>query len=83
MALDISSFTGLENYFEQAETFRREAKRIGAGPQQVDILLPGEAEARALEARREGGVVVPAEIRRQITLLAEALGADIGRFGLK
>jgi LDH2 family malate/lactate/ureidoglycolate dehydrogenase len=83
MALDIGSFTGLESYFEQAETFRREAKRIGAGPQQVDILLPGEAEARALEARRKGGVVVPAEIRRQITVLAEALGTDVGRFGLK
>ncbi len=81
MALDISSFTGLDSYFEQAETFRREAKRIGGGPQQVDILLPGEAEARALAARSKEGVVVPVEIRRQITELADELGVDIGRFG--
>lgn len=81
MALDISSFTGLDSYFEQAETFRREAKRIGGGPQQVDILLPGEAEARALAARSRDGVVVPVEIRRQITELADELGVDLGRFG--
>jgi len=81
MALDISSFTGLDGYFEQAETFRREAKRIGGGPQQVDILLPGEAEARALAARSMEGVVVPVEIRRQITELADELGVEIGRFG--
>jgi LDH2 family malate/lactate/ureidoglycolate dehydrogenase len=83
MALDITLFTDLESYFEQAETFRREAKRIGGGPQQADILFPGEAEDRALEARRSGGVVVPAEIRRQITVLADDLGVDVGPFGLK
>lgn len=83
MALDISSFTDMDSYFEQAETFRREAKRIGAGPQQVDVLLPGEAEARALEARSREGVVVPAEIRRQITALADDLGVDVGRFALR
>jgi LDH2 family malate/lactate/ureidoglycolate dehydrogenase len=83
MALDISSFIGLERYLEQAETFRREAKRIGAGPQQLDVLLPGEVEARTLEARRKGGVVMPAEIRRQITVLADDLGVDVGPFGLR
>ncbi|HUC14166.1 MAG TPA: Ldh family oxidoreductase [Acidimicrobiales bacterium] len=81
MALDIGSFIGLDSYFEQAETFRREAKRIGGGPEHVDILLPGEAEARALAARSREGVVVPVEIRRQITELADELGVDIGRFG--
>ncbi|MGD0810929.1 MAG: Ldh family oxidoreductase [Acidimicrobiales bacterium] len=81
MAVDISAFTDLESYFEQAETFRREAKRVGGGPQQVDILLPGEAEARALAARSKEGVVVPTEIRRQITELADELGVDIGPFG--
>jgi LDH2 family malate/lactate/ureidoglycolate dehydrogenase len=83
MALDIASFTAMESYFEQAETFSREAKRIGGGPEQVDILLPGEAEARALAARSKEGVVVPSEIRRQITELADGLGVDIGRFAVR
>ena len=83
MAVDISSFIDLDGYFEQAETFRREAKRIGGGPQHVDILLPGEAETRALAARSKEGVVVPTEIRRQITELADELGVDIGRFGVR
>jgi LDH2 family malate/lactate/ureidoglycolate dehydrogenase len=83
MAVDISSFIDLDSYFEQAETFRREAKRIGGGPQHVDILLPGEAETRALAARSKEGVVVPTEIRRQITELADELGVDIGRFGVR
>jgi LDH2 family malate/lactate/ureidoglycolate dehydrogenase len=83
MAVDISSFTDLDSYYEQAETFRREAKRIGGGAQHVDILLPGEAEARALAARSKEGVVVPTEIRRQITELADELGVDIGRFSVK
>jgi len=47
------------------------------------VLLPGELEARTLEARRAGGVMVAAEIRRQITSLADVLGVDIGRFGLR
>jgi LDH2 family malate/lactate/ureidoglycolate dehydrogenase len=83
MALDIAAFTSLDRYFEQAETFCREVKRIGGGPQQADVLLPGEAEDRALEARRSGGVVVAPQIRRQITVLADELGVDVGPFGLK
>ena len=83
MALDIAAFVSPDHYLEQAETFCREAKRIGGGPQGVDILLPGELEARTLEARRAGGVVVPSAIRRQITELADSLGVDLGDFGLR
>ena len=83
LALDIAAFVSKDRYFEQAETFCREAKRIGAGPQGVEILLPGELEARTLEARRSGGVAVPAEIRRQVSVLADELGVDVGSFSLR
>jgi LDH2 family malate/lactate/ureidoglycolate dehydrogenase len=83
MALDIAAFVDIERYFDQAATFCTEAKRIGGGPQHLDILLPGELEARTLEARRAGGVVVAANIRRQITVLADGLELDLGRFSLR
>jgi len=82
-ALDISAFVSSERYFEQAETFCREAKRIGGGPDGVDVLLPGELEARNLEQRRAEGVSLPDEIRRQITTLADELSVDIGPLGLR
>jgi LDH2 family malate/lactate/ureidoglycolate dehydrogenase len=83
MALDIKAFIELDRYFEQAETFCREAKRIGSGPAGVDVLLPGELEARTLQTRRAEGVFVAAEIRRQITAIADELGVDIGPFALR
>jgi LDH2 family malate/lactate/ureidoglycolate dehydrogenase len=83
LALDIGAFVNLERYLEQAETFCREAKRIGRGPEGVDILLPGELETRTLALRRSGGVLVPTEIRRQIAVLADELGTDVGPLGLR
>jgi LDH2 family malate/lactate/ureidoglycolate dehydrogenase len=83
LAVDIAAFVSQERYFEQAETFCREAKRIGGGPGGLDILLPGELEARTLEVRRSGGVHVPAEIRRQVTSLADELGVAIGPLELR
>jgi LDH2 family malate/lactate/ureidoglycolate dehydrogenase len=83
MALDIEAFTDRDRFFEQAETFCRAVKRIGAGPNGADVLLPGEFEARMLESRRAGGVLVAGEIRRQITVLADGLGVGIGPFALR
>jgi LDH2 family malate/lactate/ureidoglycolate dehydrogenase len=83
MAVDVAAFVSRDRYFEQAETFCREAKRIGGGPAGADVLLPGELESRTLEKRRSGGVELPGEIRRQITALADELSVDIGRFALR
>jgi uncharacterized oxidoreductase len=83
IALDIGAFTGLPHYFEQAETFARQAKLIGGGPAHADVLLPGELEARTLETRRAGGLFVAYEIRRQISELADELGVDIGPLGVR
>lgn len=83
MAVDIAAFLAPERYLEQAEVFCREARRIGAGPNGAEILLPGELEARTLEARRSLGVPVPAEIRRQVTAVADEVGVDLGKFALR
>jgi len=56
---------------------------VGGGATGGDILLPGELEARTLAARRAGGAAVPAEIRRQITVLAAELGTDIDPLTLR
>ncbi len=82
MALDIEAFTGLDDYFEQVETFCRQAQDIGGVPGGADILLPGEVEARTLAVRRAGGLVITPEIRRQITRLADEIGADLGPLAL-
>ena len=68
---------------EQAETFARQAKLIGGGPAHADVLLPGELEARTLETRRAGGLLVAYEIRRQISELTDELGVDIGPLGVR
>lgn len=82
LAVDIDAFVEMERYLQQAEVFCREAKRIGAGPEGVDVLLPGELEVRTLQVRQHGGVVVPEDIRRQVTALADELSVDIGAFAL-
>ncbi len=81
VALDIGAFVDLDRYLEQAESFCEQARRLGGGPLGLDILLPGELEARTAEHRRAGGMRVPEMIRRQITALADGLGVDLGTFG--
>jgi LDH2 family malate/lactate/ureidoglycolate dehydrogenase len=83
ISLDVAAFTPLETYYAQAETFRREAKRIGAGANGNDILLPGELEERRLAAHRAGGVYVHEPVRRDFTNLADELGLDLGDFALR
>lgn len=78
LVVDIAAFVDPEKYLAQAGTFYQQAKAMGAGPDGADVLMPGELEARTLEARRRGGLGVPAEIRRQMTALADDLGADLG-----
>jgi len=83
LAVDIAAFVGLERYLDQAEVFSREAKRIGAGPDGADVLFPGEVESRTLDERRNKGVLVPADIRREVTGVADEVGVGIGLFALR
>jgi LDH2 family malate/lactate/ureidoglycolate dehydrogenase len=83
VALDVGAFVDMAVFSAQAQVFCREARRTGGGPAGADILLPGELEARALAARRAGGAGVPAEIRRQITVLADELGTVVDPLTLR
>jgi LDH2 family malate/lactate/ureidoglycolate dehydrogenase len=83
ISLDVAAFTPLETYFAQAETFRREAKRRGAGANGNEILLPGELEERRLALHRAGGVYVHEPVRRDFTHLADELSLDLGDFALR
>jgi LDH2 family malate/lactate/ureidoglycolate dehydrogenase len=83
LALDIAAFVDPGRYLEQADTFCHQAKLIGGGPQGAAVLLPGELEGKTLQERREAGIAVGAEIRRQITALADDLGVDIGPLALR
>ncbi|MCU1489054.1 MAG: hypothetical protein JWM85_459 [Acidimicrobiaceae bacterium] len=81
-AVDPEAFVSFSRYLEQAETFCREAKRIGGGSEGLEVLLPGEVEQRTLAARRAGGVVIPTEIRSQITQLADRLEVSVGELAV-
>jgi uncharacterized oxidoreductase len=83
MALDIAAFMPLETFHEQAEAFCKDLKRIGGGASGADVLVPGEKEQRTLALRRAGGVRVADKIRRDITVLADEHGAEIGSFALR
>jgi LDH2 family malate/lactate/ureidoglycolate dehydrogenase len=80
ICLDVAAFTPLETYFAQAEIFRREVKRLGAGPTGNEVLLPGELERRRLAVSRAEGVYVHVPVRRDFTTLADELGIDLGDF---
>ena len=83
LAVDIAAFVGLEWYLERAEVFHREARRIGTGPNGAEVLFPGEVESRTLEDRRNEGVPVPSDIRRQVTAVADEVGVGVGLFALR
>lgn len=83
MAVDIAAFVPVQRYLEQAGIFRREARRIGAGPRGSQVMLPGELEARTLAERLRSGVPVPLDIRRQVTAVADEVGVGIGEFALR
>ncbi len=83
ICLDVAAFAPLETYYAQAETFRREAKRLAAGPNGDEVLLPGELETRRLAVNRAKGVYVHEPVRREFTTLAGELGIDLGDFAVR
>lgn len=83
LALDIAAFVDLDGYLERAQVFTREVRSKGAGPSGADILFPGAVESRALEERRAAGVAVPADIRRELTVVADEVGVSIGPLTLR
>jgi LDH2 family malate/lactate/ureidoglycolate dehydrogenase len=80
LALDIAAFVPLKEYLAEVEGFCADAKRIGGGVTQREVLVPGEIEARTSDERSAHGIRVGVEIRRQITTLAEELGVNIDDF---
>ena len=83
LALDIAAFGQQGPLFRTSRDilpggkahWRRSSRRRNPSPRGL--------EAQTLEARRSGGVVVPAEIRRQVSALADELAVDVGSFSLR
>jgi LDH2 family malate/lactate/ureidoglycolate dehydrogenase len=83
LAIDVSSFTNLEGFLAEVEEFCRDAKAIGRGDSEAEILVPGELESRTRTQREIDGIEVGDGIRRQITELADELGVALARFELR
>jgi LDH2 family malate/lactate/ureidoglycolate dehydrogenase len=83
LCLDVAAFTPLDTYYAQADSFRRETKRLGTGPSGNEVLLPGELERRKLAVNRAEGVYVHEPVRRDFTSLADELGLDLGDFAVR
>ena len=82
VALDIEAFMPLEEYLEKAAEFWAQAKRVGAGPLNAEVLMPGEIEDLTRTRRLAEGIPVTDEVRRQISELAARVKVDLGSFAL-
>lgn len=75
--LDIEQFLPREEYNALLETYVEWIKSSRRLPGVDEILLPGEIEQCRQNERRAAGVNIPDETWRQITALAERLGASL------
>ena len=80
VALDIEAFMPLEEYLAKAAEFWAQAKRMGAGPLNAEVLMPGEVED--LDSYPASGRGDPGhrQVRRQISELASRVKIDLGSF---
>ena len=82
VALDIEAFMPLEEYLAKAGAFWTEAKRIGAGPSNAEVFMPGEVEDLTRTRRLAEGIPVTDQVRRQISGLASGVKIDLGNFAI-
>ncbi|MDA0285120.1 MAG: Ldh family oxidoreductase [Planctomycetota bacterium] len=75
--VDVAQFIDRDEYDALMEKYVDSLKGCRKQPGVEEILLPGEIERRRDAQRRAEGVPVPDETWRQISDLAERLGADI------
>jgi uncharacterized oxidoreductase len=77
MAIDISSFTPLEDFLHHVDGLVDHVKSSRLNPGYREILVPGEPESRAREDRVRNGVPVDEATWLQIEDTAAALGVPI------
>lgn len=75
--MDVSKFIEPDEYARLMDTYVDSLKTSKRAEGVDEILLPGEIELRRQEQRQANGVDVPEETWRQITVLAEKLGASL------
>lgn len=75
--VDVEQFMDRSEYDSLMEKYIESLKGCRRAPGVDEILLPGEIESRREAQRRAEGVEIPDETWRQITEVADRLGADL------
>ncbi|MEZ5940955.1 MAG: Ldh family oxidoreductase [Planctomycetaceae bacterium] len=79
--MQVDQITDLAEYNDWMNTYVESLKSTPKRPGFSEILMPGEIERRRRAEREQSGVPIPDETWRQLTELAERLGADISQVG--
>jgi len=77
MAVDISSFTNLEDYKRRVDDLIARIKASRKAPDVEEILIPGEPELREEQRRLGEGIYVEEETWKEILSIASTLGLDM------
>lgn len=80
MALNIGSFTDLEDYKRRVDELISRTKASRKAPGVKEILLPGEPELREEQRRQREGIYVEEETWKEITSAVKGLGIDLTQY---
>ncbi len=79
MAIDIEAFRSLEEFKADADCLFARVKAVKPAAGVKEILIPGEPDFRAREARTREGILVEDRTWEEIAGLAKELGIDVDR----
>jgi len=80
MAVDISSFTNLEDFKRRVDQLIVRTKTSRKAPGVQEILIPGEPELREEQRRLAEGIHVEEETWKEIAVTARSLGLDLAPY---
>ncbi len=75
-AIDIETFMTLDVFRERIQEFVREIKDIPPAPDQEEVMLPGEIEARTERKRRREGIPIPLSVAGELKDLGDKYDLD-------
>jgi LDH2 family malate/lactate/ureidoglycolate dehydrogenase len=79
IAINIEGFTPQEKFLERVEEFLSKIKETPAVAGVERVMVPGEPEFEAMEARRVKGIPIPEKICHSLFNLAKETGLNLGK----
>ncbi len=77
MVLKADLFQSLTDYSARMEDLGNQVRSVPPAPGFDEVILPGDLEARAEEARKRDGIPIADALWERLETLAESLGVDI------